>query len=215
MKNEKCIVVLSGGMDSATVLAKWVAKLGKENCVALFVKYGQHTSEKEYECAESLCKYYDIDLITVSTSLKSTGLVDFEDTNYEVRARNPILALQAYNVGYNYFKKNPNELFYLHIALGIQGSDHSDYIDCSDGVVKLLDTLIQSLSNEYVSVDVPYLYSSKADIIKEGMELNVPYNLTWSCYIKEDYPCGVCPSCQLRAEAFEKAGYKDPILEEE
>lgn len=215
MKNEKCIVVLSGGMDSATVLAKWVNKIGKENCVALFVKYGQHTSEKEHKCAEDLCYYYGIDLITINTSLSSSGLVDFEDTNYEVRARNPILALQAYNIGYNYFKKNPNETLYLNIALGIQGSDHSTYIDCRAGIVRLLDTLIQSLSNEYVSVDVPYLYSSKAEIIQDGMKMAVPYNLTWSCYVKEDYPCGVCPSCQLRAEAFKKAGYKDPILKEE
>ena len=215
MKNEKCIIVLSGGMDSATVLAKSVDKFRKENCVSLFVKYGQHTSEKEYECAKSLCKYYDIDLITVSTSLESTGLVDFKDTNYEVRARNPILALHAYNIGYNYFKKDPKERFYLNIALGIQGSDCTDYIDCRDYVVELFDTLIESLSNECASVYVPYLYASKVDIIKEGMELNVPYNLTWSCYVKEDYPCGVCPSCQLRAEAFKKAGYKDPILKEE
>lgn len=205
---ENSIVVLSGGMDSATVLGKLMdIKQGytnsRTNCV--FFEYNQHTQKKERECAEALCKHYDVDLIVHQLKLHSEGLVsDGED--FEVPARNSIFALMCLNIGKQIYKNEEFDIF-----LGIQGSDQTTYVDCTELAIDMTAKLVGYLSTNNATVYAPFSEISKAEILKIGIALGVPYEKTWSCYVSQEKPCGECPSCKLRKEGFINAGMQDPL----
>lgn len=205
---ENSIVVLSGGMDSATVLGKLMdIKQGytnsRTNCV--FFEYDQHTQKKEKECAEALCKHYNVDLIVHQLKLHSDGLVS-DGKDFEVPARNSIFALMCLNIGKQIYKDEGFDVF-----LGIQGSDQTDYIDCTEQAINMTAKLVGYLTTNDVAVYAPFSEMSKDGILKIGTKLGVPYEHTWSCYISQEKPCGECPSCKLRAEGFRLAGIQDPL----
>lgn len=205
---ENSIVVLSGGMDSATVLGKLMdIKQGYTNSrtTCVFFEYNQHTQKKERECAEALCKHYDVDLIVHQLKLHSEGLVS-EGEDFEVPARNSIFALMCLNIGKQIYKDEEFDIF-----LGIQGSDQTTYIDCTETAINMTAKLVAYLSMHNAIVGAPFSETSKADILKIGATLGVPYEKTWSCYVSQEKPCGKCPSCKLRKEGFINAGIQDPL----
>ena len=98
---------------------------------------------------------------------------------------------------------------------------HSDdaagnaYPDCSQAFNDAINTAIHLGSGNQLSVVAPFVGKKKADVVKEGLRLNVPYELTWSCYEGHDKPCGVCGTCRDRIAAFEANGVTDPLMKEE
>lgn len=205
---ENSIVVLSGGMDSATVLGKLMdIKQGYTNSrtICVFFEYDQHTQKKEKECAEALCKHYDVDLIIHQLKLHSEGLVS-EGEDFEVPARNSIFALMCLNIGKQIYKNEEFDIF-----LGIQGSDQTTYIDCTEVAIDMTAKLVGYLTTNNATVYAPFSEISKAEILKIGTQLGVPYEKTWSCYVSQEKPCGKCPSCKLRKEGFINAGIQDPL----
>lgn len=212
----KAVVVLSGGMDSTTLLYD-VKHLGYEAHPITFF-YGQK-HKKEMEMAYKTCqklglkyKLVDVeDLGDIAPSALTGGDVDVPKAGYDeesmkqtvVPNRNMVfLSLAtAYAIGIE-----ANWLFF-----GSHGGDHAIYPDCRPAFMKAMEQAISLCDYHILHLRIPYLSWSKADILKRGLELGVDYSLTWSCYEGGELACGKCGTCQERLEAFKEVGIKDPI----
>lgn len=213
----------SGGLDSATCVALAIEKYGEDNVSTLSVRYGQ-TLIKEVESARAISDHYniphlEIDLTDVfkgaRCSLISDSMVEIEEKPYEeqneeiitsyVPFRNGLFLSAAASLG---LSRNGNQE--CVIVLGNHGSDFS-YADCSHEFVKKMNDAISEGTYGLVHFWSPLDGLNKAEVVKEGLRLMVPYELTWSCYEGGDKPCGKCASCQCRIDAFRQNGVDDPI----
>jgi 7-cyano-7-deazaguanine synthase len=215
----KVIVLLSGGMDSATVLAHAlsVANDGDE-VIALNMHYGQRHNI-ELECARNIAKYYDVEYIEldISSAFKNISSALLPHSGIEIddnQDKNQIGS--TYVPGRN--------IIFLSIAAGIADSigaqyvyygahrdDHSGYPDCTVEFFKHMTRAVYAGTKNEVTLMAPYIFSPKRAIVEDGMRYGVPFELTHSCYRGERPACGTCPTCKLRLEAFKEAGYEDPI----
>jgi 7-cyano-7-deazaguanine synthase len=212
MVADKCIVVLSGGPDSATV-AYWAKKQGYE-VHAITFKYGQ-IATREIEYAFKIAKELNvpIKLIDLST-LKEifTGVTSLCDDHISMTSefsppiivpfRNAIFlsVAVAYAVSIN-----AKRIFY-----GAQGSDEPFYPDCRREFYKAFEKVAVIGTNREITIEAPFNSIKKSEVIKIGLELGVPYHLTWSCYLNGQYHCGKCESCINRKKAFADACITDP-----
>lgn len=227
----KALVLFSGGVDSTTCLAMAVEKYGAENVLALSVRYGQKHS-REIEAARKIAAYYGVRLKELDLALI------FEDSNCALLAGSEdAIPKESYA---KQLKKNQgspvstyvpfrNGLFLssaASIALSNDCSEiyygaHSDdaagnaYPDCSSDFNEAINRAIYLGSGEQLQVIAPFIGMNKGEIVKEGIALQVPYELTWSCYEGGEKPCGVCGTCRDRIAAFAANGMKDPIMEGE
>ena len=226
----KVLVLFSGGVDSTTALALAIQEHGKDNVVALSISYGQkHT--KEIEAANKIAQFYQVehlylDLAKIFT-YSNCSLLQHSDNE---------IPHESYNEQLNKTDGNPvstyvpfrNGLFLssaASIALS-KGSNiiyygaHSDdaagsaYPDCSKVFNNAMNQAIYEGSGHQLEIKAPFVEMTKADIVKIGLSLGVPYQLTWSCYEGNDTPCGTCGTCIDRQNAFLKNGIKDPLLGE-
>lgn len=213
----KTIIILSGGLDSTTLLYRLLSE--KKDVYALSFDYGQR-HKIELEMAKLTCKKlrvnHKIVSITSITSLISnsslTGDIEVPEGNYNdesmkdtvVPNRNMIMASIAIGYAVNI---QANE-----VALGVHSGDHAIYPDCRPEFIKALRKI--AIVANYIPIDiyVPYLYEDKAGIVKDGIKLKVDYSLTHTCYNGQNPPCGKCGSCRERIEAFEKNRIKDPLI---
>lgn len=215
------IVLLSGGMDSATCLA--IAARDGRPVHALTVLYGQRHA-KEVRSARALARHYRVARHTVVRlplgSLLTSSLTDARrrlpdrarpgpriPSTY-VPARNTILLSIA--LGYA-------ESHHLGtIVLGANAIDYSGYPDCRPEYFRAFERLARRATKagvergEVVRIRAPLLRLSKAQIVRLGDRLGVPWHLTWSCYAGGRRPCGRCDACRLRAKGFAEAGRPDP-----
>lgn len=222
----KAIVLSSGGVDSTTCLAVAVDKYGADNVISLSVYYGQKHN-KELEAARAVADYYKVKHIELD--LKPI----FEDSNCSLLMQNDIeIPKESYAEQLNKSGGEPvstyvpfrNGLF-LSVAASIAISNgckeiyygaHADdsagnaYPDCSDEFTKAMRKAINLGSGCGLTIKAPFVNHNKAEVVKRGLELNVPYELTWSCYEGGDKPCGKCGTCIDRQKAFEANGVKDP-----
>lgn len=226
----KVLVLVSGGVDSTTCLGMAVKEYGKENVVALAVCYGQK-HKKELESAKAVTDYYGVEFIQMDLS----GMFRFSNcsllnhSNQEIPKESYAEQLDKTNgAPVSTYVPFRNGLFLASaasIALSkgcalIYYGAHSDdsagnaYPDCSDVFQKAMDEAIYEGSGHQLHVEAPFVNMKKADVVKKGLELKVPYQLTWSCYEGGGKPCGTCGTCIDRKAAFEINGVKDPILEE-
>lgn len=225
----KKIVLFSGGLDSTTCLAKAVNECGADNVTALSIYYGQKHS-KEIECAEKIVKYYGVKYIQYdlskifeasNCSLLMHSTEDVPEESYAEQLNKTEGAPVSTYVPFR------NGLF-LSVAASValaEGADtivygaHMDdaagnaYPDCSESFYLLMGAAISEGTGNQVTLEAPYIRKNKADIVADGLKLNVPYELTWSCYEGGDTPCGKCGTCIDRRIAFEKNGVKDPLYE--
>lgn len=223
----KVLVLFSGGLDSTTALAKAIAEYGKENVIALSISYGQKHI-KEIEASNNIVKYYGVEHIFLDLS----KIFEFSDCSLLAHSNNDIpegdYKKQLDNLDgkpLSTYVPFRNGLF-LSSAAAIaisKGCDiiyygaHADdsagnaYPDCSESFTKAINDAIYIGSGNQVKVVGPFVNMHKADIVKLGMKLNVPYELTWSCYNGHDKACGKCGTCIDRKKAFEANGLKDPI----
>lgn len=223
----KALVLLSGGVDSATCLALAVERYGKDNVVALSSEYGQkHSKESEY--AQKIADYYGVKRLVIDLS----NTMEYSDCSL-LKHSNKEIAKGAYSEQTD--GKTPvstyvpfrNGLFLsvaATIGLSIGASEiwygaHADdaagaaYPDCSMDFVRKINAAITEGTADMIHVVAPYVSVNKAEVVKDGLRMGVPYELTWSCYCGGDKPCGKCGTCIDRKIAFEKNGVKDPAYE--
>ena len=224
----KALVLFSGGVDSTTCLGVAVKKYGKENVTALSISYGQKHS-REIEAAKAVAEYYGIEKIDLDLSL----IFQFSDCSLLKNSHEEI-PHESYSEQLKKTDGSPvstyvpfrNGLFLssaASIALSkgcgiIYYGAHSDdaagnaYPDCSAVFNDAMNTAIYEGSGRQIKIEAPFVGMTKAEVVKTGLELGVPYELTWSCYEGGDKPCGVCGTCIDRARAFELNGIKDPAM---
>src|SRR5271157_541686 len=212
------VIIVSGGMDSVTLLHKIVQDFGAGNIYALTLNYGQRHA-KEIECATWQCaqlgvNHLVVNITSISPLLKGSALTDdvavpeghYENENMKMTVvpnRNMIflsLAI-AYAVSVG-----ANEVYY-----GAHTGDHAIYPDCCPIFVERMNAAAEVANYEAVKVVTPFDTFDKGDIVVLGTELGVPYEHTWTCYKGQEKACGKCGACTERLEAFGKAGRTDPI----
>ena len=211
-QKEKCVVVLSGGPDSVTT-AYWAKKQGYD-VYGLSCKYGQIAS-KEVEHAKLIAQKLGIPLKVIDlSSLKNIylGVTSVCDENIMmtqnfsqpiiVPFRNAIFLSVA--VAYA-VSVGATKIFY-----GAHGSDEPFYPDCRKKFYKSFEETARLGTDENITVEAPFSCGPKSDIIKRGVALGVPFELTWSCYFAGAKHCGKCESCVNRKKAFEAAQVQDP-----
>lgn len=226
----KALVLFSGGVDSSTCLALAVQKYGAENVVALSVSYGQkHT--KEISAADAVAGFYFTEHIKLdlSTIFKYSGCSLLEQSSEEIPHESYAEQLEkTEGAPVSTYVPFRNGLFIAAAASVALSKDcgvilygaHADdsagnaYPDCSHAFNEAMSKAVWEGSGGQVKLEAPFVGLSKAQVVKKGLELGVPYELTWSCYEGGDIPCGVCGTCRDRLAAFEANRVKDPLTEE-
>jgi len=229
MSNAKrAVVLLSGGLDSATTLGIAVSR-GFE-CLALSFDYGQRHS-REIKAAEAIAKFYQvkrhvtqkIDLRTFGGSALTADLAvpkdRVETRNLKLETRNiPITYVPARNTIFLSFAVSFAEVTEAtDIFLGVNAVDYSGYPDCRPAFVEAFEHVANlgtraGMEGQRFKIHAPLMQMSKAEIIRTGMALGVPYQLTHSCYDPVgEKNCGHCDSCLIRLAGFREAGVTDPI----
>lgn len=217
MKKEKAIILLSGGIDSCVTAA-----IANQNykLFALHINYGQRTSNREEKSFNDICRFYNIEkkLSVDIDYLRKIGGSSLTD----VRLKVPDKVSKDIPSTYVPFR-NANLLGIAvswaevinakKIFIGAMEEDSSGYPDCRENFFKAYNEAIKfgTKPKTDISIETPILHKSKSEVVKLGFELKAPLHLTWSCYQNSEIACGVCESCRLRINAFQKAGYKDPI----
>ena len=224
----RAMVLLSGGVDSATCLGMAVDRCGSENVVALSISYGQkHT--KEIEASQKVAAHYGVEHLYLDLEkifqYSDCSLLNHSDKEIPQEAYSEQIK-KTNGAPVSTYVPFRNGLFLssaASIALSkkcdvIYYGAHSDdaagsaYPDCSDDFNKAMNDAIYIGSGKQVKVEAPFINMTKAQVVKTGLDLHVPYEYTWSCYEGGDKPCGKCGTCIDRAEAFRLNGVADPAL---
>lgn len=217
---KKAVVLLSGGMDSALVLA--LAMDAGYDVAALHLNYGQRTELREQKAFEDICEHYGIDqkLIVDVTHLAKIGGSSLTDKNMEVRRAD----LKSKDIPTSYVPfRNANILAIgtswaeiidaEAIFMGAMQLDSSGYPDCRKEFFDAFEKAIHlgTKPGTNIKIVTPIIDFTKKDIVEKGIIFGVPFHLTWSCYKEEEIACGMCDSCALRLRGFEMAGERDPL----
>jgi len=205
---QRTVIIHSGGMDSTVLLAHLVAE-GRE-VHALSVDYGQR-HRRELVAAAEICAHYKVphriaDLRGLTPLFGANALtdshIDVPEGHYEevsmkatvVPNRNMLLIATAAAWAMS--------LKATSVAYGAHGGDHAIYPDCRPAFAEALDKAIRLADWHEVSLERPFVGMDKTAIVQRGVELGVPFALTWSCYVGGDKHCGKCGTCVERKEAF-------------
>ena len=221
---KKAVVLLSGGLDSSTCMA--IAKRDGYELYALSFDYGQRHS-RELESARAIAEHFGakehttlkMELDRIGGSALTDSSIDVPENRDEehmadeipdtyVPARNTILL--SYALAYAEVKDCDA------IYIGANALDYSGYPDCRPEYYRAFEEVARlgtrrGVEGRPIEIKYPLIEMSKAEIIRTGTELGVPYELTWSCYKGGDKACGVCDSCILRLRGFREAGHEDPL----
>lgn len=225
----KALVLLSGGVDSTTCLGLAVDQYGSENVTTLSIAYGQK-HQKEIQAAQNIAAHYQVELL----HLDLAKIFEHSDAALMAHSKNEI-PKESYVKQLEQLDGKPvstyvpfrNGLFLscaASIALSkdcgvIYYGPHRDdaagsaYPDCSEAFNSAMNQAIFIGSGEQLKVEAPLISMTKAEVVKTGLDLKVPYALTWSCYEGTERPCGKCGTCLDRIAAFEKNGVKDPLMD--
>ena len=228
----KALVLSSGGCDSTTCLGMAVAEFGAENVATVSVSYGQR-NRKELESAQAVAAYYgvphyDIDLsgthildASQSTLLSHTDK-SVSHESYAAQIAEDELGIVATYVPFR------NGLFISAVTaqalslwpheestifIGVHADDVAGaaYPDCTPEFIEAMGKAVNLGSYGLVTLRAPLVNLDKAGVVREGLKLHVPYELTWSCYEDGDIQCGECATCRDRRQAFEANGVTDPV----
>ncbi len=219
MKNKKAVVLLSGGLDSSTVLY-YALKQGYK-CACLLFDYGQR-HRKELNSAIRIAKKTGCKYQTVKIALPWSGS-SLTDTNKKIpdnknlpdnAGRAPILSSlpSTYVPGRNtvflsFALSYAETLGAETIFIGANAVDYSGYPDCRPDYYIAWNRLLKALGTK-IMVQAPLIRLDKSEIVRLGTKLGVPFDMTWSCYAGGRAPCGVCDSCRFRAKGFLEAGIR-------
>lgn len=226
MARKKAVVLLSGGVDSSTAAA--IAKSDGFELHALTLRYGQR-HEREIEAAKKVSAALEVrNHLIIDIDLRSIGGSALTDRIDVPKARSiqeisraiPVTYVPARNTIFLSFALALSEKIGAEdIFFGANQLDYSGYPDCREEYIRAFERMAHLATQAGVEgrsefkVHTPLIKMTKAEIIKKGLELELDYSLTWSCYdpTPEGFACGLCDSCQLRLKGFREAGVKDPI----
>ena len=214
----RAVVLLSGGMDSC-VCAALAAR--DSVAAALHVSYGQRTEGREKKSFLAICQRLNIQeaLIVRTEALRAIGGSALTDDNIAVPASHaigqdvPVTYVPFRNAHFLAAAVSWAEVLGAEkIYIGAVEQDSSGYPDCRPAYYEAFNRVIKTGTKEgAIEIVTPLIYLRKFEIVRLGLELGAPFDLTWSCYSREDEACGVCDSCVLRLRAFAAAGTSDPI----
>jgi 7-cyano-7-deazaguanine synthase len=216
----RAVVLLSGGMDSC-VCAALAAR--DHQVAAVHVSYGQRTEDRERRSFEAICDRLEIRdrLIVRNESLRAIGGSALTDSRIAVPEAHELATKPGVPVTYVPFRNAhflavavswAEVLGAEKIYIGAVEPDSSGYPDCRPEYYRAFNEVVKAGTKEgTIRVVTPLIAMHKVEIVRLGLELNAPFDLTWSCYQREDRACGVCDSCLLRLRAFREAGAEDPI----
>ncbi len=218
----KAVILLSGGLDSATALA--MAKGQGYECYALSFNYGQRHAAELKAAAKVVNAFSVIEHKTIDLDLTQIRGSALTDNNIDVPESAtdgiPVTYVPARNTIFLSYALAWAEVLEINnIFIGVNAVDYSGYPDCRPEYIQAFERMANLATKSGVegtklTIHTPLIDFSKADIIQQGSKLNVDYALTISCYqVDEDGgACGVCDSCRFRKEGFENAGIPDPTL---
>jgi 7-cyano-7-deazaguanine synthase len=213
------VVLLSGGMDSCVAAA-----IARQTCEPAFlhVSYGQRTEARELHAFHAIADHYGIArrLVARLDHLKAIGGSALTDeTRDAVNARRPDSTIPD-----TYVPLRNTHLLAMAaswaevlgarpIYIGAVEEDSSGYPDCREEFYREFNRLlgVAARPESRLHVETPLIHLSKAQIVREGLRLEAPLHLTWSCYTGQEVACGACESCRLRLRGFRDAGARDPI----
>lgn len=220
MSSERAVILVSGGMDSATAVYEAIDR-GYEPYF-FHTSYGQETETKERECAEALAERVEAaDFLHVETHhLAEIGASSLTDDELDVQEAD----LESDEVPTSYVPfRNANLLSMATsyaeatecaaIFIGAHSEDFSGYPDCRPAFFEAFHQVIDVGTKPETDIELvaPFVEWTKTDIAERGLELGVPYRMTWSCYRSEEPACGTCDACAFRLQAFQHLGAEDPI----
>lgn len=219
---QRAVVLLSGGMDSclcATLASRDYA------AAAVHVSYGQRTEQRERLAFDRICERLEIfdRLLVRNEALRAVGgsaltdpriaVPEAAETGREPKAQIPVTYVPFRNAHFLAVAVSWAEVLGAEkIFIGAVEQDSSGYPDCRPAYYRAYNEVIKAGTKEgRIEIVTPLIGMRKSEIVRLGLELNAPFDLTWSCYSREDEACGVCDSCVLRLRAFHEAGAADPI----
>jgi 7-cyano-7-deazaguanine synthase len=220
----KAVCLLSGGMDSATLV--YLARDMGYQLLCLHFNYGQRTERKERDSARKIAglvgaeELVEIDL-SYLTRFGGSSLTNHRIPvdRYGDELRNipntyvPFRNANLLSISTSYAESRSAEAIFI----GVQSQDYSGYPDCRPQFIDAFQRLVDvgTRDDTCIRICAPFLSMNKQDIIRLGVSFGVPYEYTWSCYQNEERACGICGACHFRRSAFESLGLKDPIPYEE
>ena len=226
MTDKQAVILLSGGVDSATAAA--IAKRQGFALHALSFRYGQR-HQREVEAAKKVAAFLEAKAhLVLDFDLRAIGGSALTDHIEVPKGRSPAEIAQGIPVTYVPARNTIFLSFGLALAerigaadifFGANQLDYSGYPDCREEYIQAFELMANLATKAGVEgkrqtkIHTPLIHMTKAEIIKKGLEMGLDYSLTWSCYDPQpdDRACGLCDSCQLRLKGFEEAGVKDPI----
>jgi 7-cyano-7-deazaguanine synthase len=226
----RALVLSSGGVDSTTALGLAVSKFGAENVTSLSISYGQK-HDKEIEAAKKVADFYGVEQLFLDLSLifqysdcsllkQSSEEIPEESYEEQIKKTNgekPVSTYVPFRNGL--FLSTAASIALSKECSVIYYGAHADdaagfaYPDCSEVFNDAMNKAIYEGSGHQLKIEAPFVKLNKAEVVKMGLELGVPYELTWSCYEGGEKPCGKCGTCIDRAKAFAANGVKDPALQ--
>jgi 7-cyano-7-deazaguanine synthase len=218
MAQPLAVVLASGGMDSCTAAA-WAAE--RYRLAMLHVNYGQRTEAKELECFKQITAHFRAEKSRVvdAPHLGQIGGSSLTDRAIpvppdETRGRIPSTYVPFRNANLLAIATSWAEVIgATRIVIGAVEQDAPGYPDCRPAFYEAANRLIElgTRPQTHIMVETPLIALKKADVIRLGLALDAPYELTWSCYQAEAAPCRNCASCRRREEAFREVGARDPL----
>ena len=225
----KALVLSSGGVDSTTCLAMAIDSLGHENVSALSIWYGQK-HKKELDCAKAIADYYKVphyelnltQVMSYSNSyLLSSSSESIDHRSYGeqiaesgsvstyVPFRNGLILSMAASMALSLY---PDDEVSIYIGAHADDAAGNAYPDCRPDFNHHMNEAIYIGSYNKVRLVAPLNTMNKTEVVQEGLRLQVPYHLTWSCYEGGHEPCHTCGTCRDREQAFLANGIEDPLL---
>lgn len=218
MNKGTAVVLVSGGMDSAVVCA--IAK-NKYNLALLHINYGQRTEERELKAFNSLADFYTSKkrLVVDFDHLKKIGGTSLIGQDIEIpgglsKEGAPSTYVPFRNAQFLCVAVSWAEVIGATTVIsGATEEDAAGYPDCRKEFYAIFSRLVEAGTKKETKIGIvtPLISLKKKDIIRLGVELGVPFELTWSCYRNNEKACGRCDSCLRRLRAFKEAGVEDRI----
>ena len=225
MSDKRAVVLLSGGLDSATTL--YLAKSEGYKCFCLIFDYGQ-CHVKEIESAKKIAKSAGCpyQILKIKLPWKGSALLDRKITipkltnlrTYELTKKIPSTYVPGRNIIFLSFALSFAEAIGAKtLFIGAHTQDYSGYPDCRIEFYRAFKKVISTgtkagVEKRGIKIQTPLIHKTKAQIILKARQLGLPFALTWSCYRGGRVPCGECDSCYYRAKGFQEAGIRDPLV---
>jgi 7-cyano-7-deazaguanine synthase len=220
-EGETAVVLLSGGMDSATTA--YEARDRGCDLLALHTSYGQRTEDRELDCARRLAEELDVrDFLHVETGhLARIGASALTDDGVEVEDAEdtdedeipdtyvPFRNANLLSMAVSYAEAREADAVFV----GAHSEDYAGYPDCRPAFFEAFERVVDegTKPETRIGIEVPFVEDAKRDVVERGVDLGVPFEHTWSCYRDEAPACGTCDACAYRLEAFQSVGVRDPV----